>query len=193
MPAPQENLGEPYRIDSRWLAARRSKYPLVDSTVADEASTAFSALLERASWGHYRVDWLTRSPGLHLLGECFLKKRRQPLDLRLTTLHGRAAIRITSPVGLLDGDQLRRLVSSPARVSGSRIGVVRMGPRARRSFSVTVEDLVFVPAGKDLGKALNGRVKRVLEQADALEASVFTADHPLAAFVDDLHEEVRRG
>lgn len=194
MPAPQENLREPYKIADRWLVGRRSKYPLVHSSLADEASSAFSALLERSSWGPYRVDWLTRSSaGLHLLGECFLKQRRQPLDLRLISLHGRAAIRIISPVGLLDGRQLRRLASSPARVHGPRIGVVRMGPRDRRSFSVTVEDLLVVPARKDVSEALNDRVTHVLEQADALEAHVLAADLPLTDFAEDLYEEVRRG
>jgi hypothetical protein len=192
-PLPLDNLGEPYQIEPRWLAARRSKYPVVDATVADEAASAFLGLGARSSWGRYPIRWSSPSSSLHLLGECSLGERRQPLDLRLLSLHGRPAVRITSPVGILDRAQLRRLVSSPAVVDGPRIGVVRLGPRDRRSFSVTVEDLLFVPAGKDLGKALVGRVTRVLEQADALEGSVLHSDHPLTVFAEDLHEEVRRG
>jgi hypothetical protein len=193
MPAPRDNLGEPYQVDPGWLTGSRSRYPTVDSRVADEASRTFSGLLERSSWGRHPVTWSPASSSLHLLGECLLKQRRQPLDLRLLSLHGRPAVRIISPVGILDPAQLRHLVSSPAQVDGSRIGVVPMGPRDRRSFSVTIEDLLFVPAGKDLGKALVGRVTRVLEQADALEGSVLDSDHPLTVFAEDLHEEARRG
>lgn len=63
----------------------------------------------------------------------------------------------------------------------------------RRSFSVTVEDVVFVPSDRDLGDVLDRRVVGVLEQADTLEAAVLGSDERPTRFAADLQQETSRG
>jgi hypothetical protein len=192
MPEPATNLGEPYRVDPDWLTAPSRSYPVIDAGVADRARDMFASLLTQRTWGRYPVSWWTRTPDTHLLGQCRLDRRVQPIDLRLTSLHGRPAMHVVSPVGLLSSEQLQQLVTSRSPVNRARLGIVRLGPRERRTFSLTVEDLVLLPDG-ELGQALERRVVTVLEQADRMEADLLDVDLPLDHFADDLRQEARGG
>lgn len=189
---PPMTLGEPYRIDPRWLSARRRRYPVVGSHAADAAIAAFTALASRPAWGPCPVQWAPIDGGLHLLGECRLDQRYQPVELRLSNRHGRVVVHMTSPVGVMEPEHLAQLLQSPGELDGARLGATPLGPRHRRTFSVTVEDVIFVPARGDLGSALEPRVVRVVEEADELEERLLGSDKRIAHFAWGPHAEAGR-
>lgn len=184
------NLGQPYPVNPKWLGGA-GRFPIVDASTASRVHAAFGRLTGLSRIGGFPVTWLTARGGLHLLGECRLGARVQPLDLRLTSVRGRPAVRITSPVGLVSREQLGAVLSEP--VEGPRIGLVRLGPKERRSFSVTVEDLVLVRDHGEMGPVLRPHVASVLNQADELERTILDLDLPLLKFAEDLRDEVDHG
>ncbi len=192
--SPTTNLGEPYGIAESWLRTRRGRFPVVDSSVAAAAQRQFTALVDRDRWGGRPVTWVGRGSSRHLLAELDLGARVQPLDLRLTSSNGHAAVRVTSPVGLCSAQDVDRLLDADALpTDGARLGVVRLGPRDRRTFSVTVEDFVMIPRIGDVWRLLERRAFSVVQQADAIERSLLSGDRPLETFAADLDEEVRDG
>jgi len=193
MPEPMANLGEPYKIDDGWLRARAKRFPVVDGSAAEDGLTRFAALTSQKRWGAHEVDWLSRSSGRHLLGEVRIGDRVQPLDLRLTTAHGHPAVRLISPVGLCDLKDVEALLEGESPVDGPRMGVVRLGPRERRSFSVTVEDLLLFPAAGDLAAQLRPRIVALIVQADELEQRLLEGDRGIRVFATDLVGEARDG
>ena len=191
VPEPMTNLGEPYKIANTWLSGRSGRFPVIDGSAAADARKGFLELLAKPRWGGYSIDWLSRTSGRHLLGEVLLGDRVQPLDLRLTTAHGQPAVRITSPIGLCDNEDVQDLLQGQSPVYGPRMGIVRLGPHDRRSFSVTVEDLILVPVGSSFASVLEPRVVKVVVQADALERRLLQGDRHLTAFATDLEQEAK--
>lgn len=189
---PLTNLGEPYPIDPSWLEGS-APFPVVDASQAEAAGTAFAAVQGVDALGTLPVSWLASTSPTHLVGECVLPTGRvQPVDLRLTSQHGRPAVRITSPVGRLSVDQLHDLVLRDLPGS-ARTGAVRLGPRDRRTFTATVEDVVLLPPAPGQLDGLVRAVAAVLDLADMMEREHLGSDLPAIHFADDLVKEAQGG
>lgn len=187
-----ENLEEPYPINPDWLLGT-APFPAVGSDVAEDATHRFNALASATHVSGLAVWWLSTTTPTHLVGEVRLGTGRvQPLDLRLTSHHGHAAIRVTSPIGRLSARQLQELTQQ--RFTGpARIGAVRLGPKERRSFTATAEDVVLLPPTGDLVDAVSPSALAVLTLADSIELEHLGSDLAVGVFADDLAREVQRG
>jgi len=187
---PLTNLCEPYPIDPSWLLGT-APFPVVDGSRAEDADSVFAAVGLLDHLGALPVTWLPSTLRSHLVGECRLPSGRvQPVDLRLTSQHGRAAVRTTSPVGRLSRSQLEGLVMG-GLPGTARIGAVRLGPRDRRTFTATAEDVVVLPPVAAELDGLVQAVGAVLDLADALERNLLGSDLPAEHFADDLNTEAQ--
>jgi hypothetical protein len=194
MPSPTENLGEPYPVKPEWLEGTIRRFPVVDGSVAETALAAFAALGDLTEVGDLPIRWVHGSSATHRLAECRIGSRSQPVDLRLTSTYGLPAVRLTSPVRLVAGEVLARLDQLACRQPQLfRIGVKRLGPRERRSFTLTIEDVVLVTDASGLPGLLDAHVPPLVEVADGLEYRLLEVDQPLEVFADDLRTEERRG
>lgn len=190
-----ENLGEPYSIRPEWLNGSRKKFPVVSDRHVADVVAAFQALTESDVLAGLSVRWSStrRTAPTHLLGEGLIGDRIQPLDLRLVSVGGEAAVRVVSPVGHLGEDELDLLIKSAYDMSPDvRIGVTALGPGEYRSFNVTVEDQVPVGAVGRMRVGIAQSVRLVLEAADRLELAVLGSDLPLSEVEADLEGDCRR-
>lgn len=174
------------------LSAVVYAFPVVTREPAERLLRAFERLRERAAW--QAKDWSSETAPGHLLAECLLPSgRRQPLDLRLTSVEGRPAVRVVSPVGRVDEPRWQALLDGGfgALDPRVRLGLVAVHRRAAASFTLTAEALVLVRQD-DLVQRLGPVVERVLLVADVVEERLLAVDASLTAFTPDLLAEVSR-
>lgn len=137
------------------------------------------------------VTWEPNAPPGLLLGTARAGARQQPFTLRLQSHGSHLMIRCISPVGRVDPAEHRdelvaRLTRQPARV-----GAVLA--RDEHSYDLTVEDDVLLTDPAADAKRVALLVKRVTQEADALEQELVPdTDARIDTFRKDLEREGAR-
>lgn len=137
------------------------------------------------------VEWPVSQPPGVLLGTVRLPNRRvQPFALSLRSEAERLIVRCVSPIGRVTPKDAMPVVEDSARTRRVRLGVI-VG-REDASYDLTVEDDVVLGDPLHDAVRVGMLLKRVADQADALEqVHLPSQDQKLAAFEQDLRHEGR--
>ena len=171
-------------------ATRGAKTSLAVSTDLEAQLRQRFDLLKQPKLGLLAIEWAAHPAVGTLLGTATLPGGRvQPFTLLLRSEQGRPVVRCISPIGrTAPGEDPHAIVRCAARVP-SRVGAILT--REARLYDLTVEDDVLLGAPEhDAGRTAL-LVRRVTEQADAMEREHFHDDRDagLEAFEADLRRE----
>ena len=170
-----------------WALRGRNTTTAVSDQAATEALEAFAAGCDALA--RQGVSWHAPSQPRQALGERSLDGGRiQPFRLDLESFHGRPIVRCTSPVGIVDLDDLDGILAVVCGVQGLKIGAVPLGIDGPR-YNLTVEgEALFSPSAAAFVMATV--VDWVTGHADRAELELLPdRDRRLVEFLPHLQDE----